>query len=126
MMKLVTVCLILVGFIHLLPLQGLLGAERIAALYGVTADDNNMAILLLHRAVLFGLLGCFFIFSAFKPGLQSAAIAVALISTLSFILIAQLLAPVNSAIAKVVFADWIAVVLLLVAAVALFKQQFGK
>ncbi|BDX07524.1 hypothetical protein [Planctobacterium marinum] len=125
-MKIVSVCLLLVGLIHLLPLQGLFGVERIAGLYGVAVNDNNMAILLLHRAVLFGILGGFFIFSAFKPGLQLLAIVVGLISTLSFILIAQLFAPVNSAINKVVIADWIAVVLLLIATTLVLKQRLIK
>ena len=54
---LVPAMLILVGLIHLLPLSGVLGSERLASLYGLSFSEPNLAILMRHRAVLFGLLG---------------------------------------------------------------------
>jgi hypothetical protein len=57
----VSLALLVVGVIHLLPLSGVAGSERLAALYGLSFDDPNLAILMRHRAVLFGLLGAFMV-----------------------------------------------------------------
>ena len=46
---------------------GVLGAERLNQLYGIDASEPNLAVLMRHRAVLFGLLGGFFVLAAFKP-----------------------------------------------------------
>ena len=71
MRYLVSGSLVLAGVIHLLPLSGLLGAERLAALYGLDFSEPNLSILMRHRAVLFGLLGAFLVFAAFRPSLQT-------------------------------------------------------
>lgn len=59
MRYLVSAMLVVVAVIHLLPLSGVLGSERLAALYGLSFNEPNLAILMRHRAVLFGLLGLF-------------------------------------------------------------------
>src|SRR5690606_4009073 len=78
MARAITALLILVGIIHLLPLSGILGAERLAALYGIAVHGPDLEILMRHRAVLFGLLGSLLVYAAFKPPLQALAIAAAL------------------------------------------------
>ena len=65
--------LIVVGVIHLLPLSGVLGGAQLFSLYGVPVDDPNLEILMRHRAVLFGLLGVFLVYAAFKPSLGRSA-----------------------------------------------------
>lgn len=67
MSYLISAMLVVVAIIHLLPLPGVLGSERLAALYGLSFDELNLAILMRHRAVLFGLLGVFFLVAAFRP-----------------------------------------------------------
>ncbi len=114
--KLVSAALILVGLIHLLPVSGVLGSARLSSLYGLTLDDPNLLILMQHRAVLFGLLGLFLLYAAFKPALQPLALAAGLLSVASFLLIAWLTGEYNPAIARVVIADWVALVALLAAA----------
>lgn len=59
MRHLVSTMLVVVAVIHLLPLSGWFGPERLTALYGLPFDEPNLAILMRHRAVLFGLLGVF-------------------------------------------------------------------
>ena len=59
MQKAISILLVIVGIIHLLPVSGVLGAERLSALYGLSFQEPNIAILMRHRAVLFGLLGVF-------------------------------------------------------------------
>jgi len=85
MRYLVSAMLVVVAVIHLLPLPGVLGSERLSALYGLSFDDPNLQILMRHRAVLFGLLGVFIMIAAFRPSWQPLAIAAGFVSVLSFL-----------------------------------------
>ena len=38
--------LILAGILHLLPLAGVLGPDRLATMYGITVDEPNVLILM--------------------------------------------------------------------------------
>lgn len=116
MQKTVTAMLLLASIIHLLPVSGVIGGERLAALYGVAITDPNIQILMRHRAVLFGLLGLFLAYAAFKPDLQPGAIVAGLVSVISFLLIAWSVGGYNEAIRKVVVADLVALVALGIAA----------
>lgn len=106
------VALFLAGLIHLLPVPGVLGAAALARLYGVTVADPNTAILLQHRALLFGLLGGLMWAAIAWPGLRVTVLVVALGSAASFIAVAVAVGGYNAAIARVVVADGVAVVLL--------------
>lgn len=113
--RVISALLIFVGIIHLLPLSGVLGAERLVTLYGVAIEDPSLEILMRHRAVLFGLLGSFIVYAAFKPPLQALAIAGGLASVVSFIAIAWAVGDYNDAAHKVVIADIIAAIALVIA-----------
>lgn len=115
MSKAVSVLLIFAGIIHLLPLSGVLGAERLAALYGMTVDDPNLLILMRSRAVLFGLLGALLLYAAFHQPLQPIALLGGLISVVSFLILARLSSGYNEALQRVVIADWAALACLLLA-----------
>ena len=67
MRYLVSASLVVAGIIHLLPLSGAMSAERLATLYGLDFSEPNLSILMRHRAVLFGMFGAFLVFAAFKP-----------------------------------------------------------
>lgn len=123
MPELISILLIIAGIIHLLPLSGVLGAERLAVLYGQSFDDPNLLIMMRHRAVLFGLLGTLLLAAAFITWLQPMALGAGLISVSSFILLAKLSPGYNDALRKVVIADWVALVGLLLALVLLLMQQ---
>ncbi|MBD2839480.1 phosphopantetheine adenylyltransferase [Pseudomonas sp. JM0905a] len=115
--KLISALLIVAGIIHLLPVSGLLGAERLATLYGLSFSEPNLLLLMRHRAVLFGLLGALLVWAAFRPALQSAAMLGGLVSVLSFLLLAWITPGYNAALRKVVFADWVALACLALAVV---------
>jgi hypothetical protein len=117
MEKIVAGLLVLVGIIHLLPVSGVLGAERLSALYGINLGDSNLVILMRHRAVLFGLLGLFMVYAAFKPSLQPLAFLAGFLSVVSFMAIAWSVGGYNEAIRKVVIADVVAVIALCIAGV---------
>ena len=116
MEKIVTGILILVGLINFYPIVGVVSNESVSNLYQITVANNDILVLLRHRAILFGLLGAFIIYSAFKPELQWWAIAVGLVSMVSFIVVALLVGDYGSGIRKVVIADIIALVGLVIAA----------
>jgi hypothetical protein len=107
--------LLVVAVIHLLPLVGVLGGPRLAALYGITLDDPNLMILMRHRAVLFGLLGGFLAVAAWRPRLQAMALAAGYISVFSFLGLAWLIGESNAQMERVVVADQVAAVCLLIA-----------
>lgn len=107
------VMLLIPGVIHLLPLPGVLGSEQLAGLYGLAFDDGNLAILMRHRAVLFGLLGGLLIAAAFKPCWQWPALIAGLVSAVSFVALAWSVGDYNAQIARVVIADVVASLCLL-------------
>jgi hypothetical protein len=115
--------LTVVGIIHLLPLTGVLGVPRLQALYGMTITDPNLEILMRHRAVLFGILGAFLIYAAFRPGLQLAALIAGAVSVVSFLVIAGMIGGYNTGITRVVTADIVAVVCLMIGAFAYWKDR---
>lgn len=118
MKHLVSAMLVVVGVIHLLPLAGVLGATRLTALYGVPFDEPNLAILMRHRAVLFGLLGAFFLVAAFRSAWQPAALVAGFASVASFLYLAWSVGGYNPQIGRVVTADVIALVCLVIGAAA--------
>lgn len=120
MRYLVSAMLVIVGVIHLLPLSGILGSERLSALYGVSLQDTNLVILMRHRAVLFGLLGAFIIFAAWQPAFQTIAFIAGFVSVVSFLLLAWLGGGYNAEVGRVVIADIVALVCLVVGVIARF------
>ena len=118
MRYLVSAMLVVVGIIHLLPLSGVLGAERLASLYGLPFAEPNLAILMRHRAVLFGLLGLFLILAAFRPLFQTVAFVAGFVSVVTFLWLARSVGGYNAQVARVFVADIVALVCLIVGAAA--------
>lgn len=108
--------LLIVGLINFLPVMGLFSPARMQAMYGVDLADPNLSILMRHRALMFGLLGGFIMVAAFNPLLQPAAFILGFVSMVGFMLIAWQAGPYSAGISKVVLADAIGTVLLIVAA----------
>ena len=118
--------LLVTAIIHLLPLAGVLGAERLRALYGIPVEGPDLEILLRHRAVLFGLLGGFLLLAAFRPALQGLGLLAGFASVLGFLALAWATPGYNPAIARVVAADWIALAALSIAALAWWVEQRAR
>jgi hypothetical protein len=113
MRHLASVTLVAVGVIHLLPLFGVLGTAQLESLYGLAFDDPNAAIFMRHRAVLFGLVGFFLVYAAFRPAFQPAAFAGGLVSVVSFLWLAGMTGEHNASIGRVIVVDWLALGLLI-------------
>lgn len=112
--------LLVVAFIHALPLIGLLSKVRVERLYDVTLSDPNVVVLLRHRAALFGVVAFTSTVGAFIPAATDMAIGIGTVSVVSFLVIARLEGPVNAALARVARVDLVALVALVVAGVARF------
>jgi hypothetical protein len=120
----VSASLIIVGLIHLLPLPGVLGADKLSTLYGIPLNEPNLAILMRHRAVLFGVLGVALIVAGFKPAWQPAALAAGWVSVMAFLALAWSTGSYNLQLGRVVMADVIALICLAVGtAASVFKQS---
>ncbi len=112
----VAAVLILTGAIHLAPVTGLFGADRLKGLYGVDVSGAaELELLLRHRAVLFGLLGACLVASAFRPELHGPALIVALVSVGSFLWLAAPVDALAPALRRVQLIDYGVLLALLVA-----------
>ncbi|AEG93057.1 hypothetical protein [Ramlibacter tataouinensis] len=124
--SLVVSCLLaVVGIIHLLPLPGVLGPERLRLLYGIPLDDPNLVLLMRHRAVLFGLLGALLLYAAWRPSLVPLALMAGWASVAAFLVLAALQPGLNAALARVVTADVLAAFCLAVATALWAWQRHG-
>ena len=81
-------------------------------MYGVDLGDPALEILLRHRAVLFGLVGGYMIYAAFKQALHLIAIIGGLVSMASFLALYYAAAAQPQALISIVYADIVGVVLL--------------
>ncbi|MEJ2516388.1 MAG: phosphopantetheine adenylyltransferase [Gammaproteobacteria bacterium] len=118
MKYLISATLIIVGVIHLLPMSGVLGSARLTSLYGLDFNEQDLEILMRHRAVLFGLLGAFMIVAAFKPAYQTIAFLGGFISVLSFLYLAWSVGGYNAQVGRVLLADVVALGCLIVGSAA--------
>lgn len=125
MKHIVTAAFLVVAVIHLLPLSGALGARRLEALYGTPIADRNLEILMRHRAVLFGLLGAFFVVAAFVVELQLVAFVFGFVSVVSFLWVAWMVGGYNDSVRRVLIADVVALIALLVGVGAWVAQRAG-
>jgi hypothetical protein len=117
MNKIYLLLLFLVGVINFLPIIGILSLEKINQAYGLSVTDNNLEVLLRHRALLFGLVGGFIIYSVFNPQYQTAAIVLAAISMFGYLYFSWSIGGVNHALVKIAQIDIIGIVLLITAVV---------
>ncbi len=123
--RIITGLMLVVAVIHLLPISGFFGVERLATLYEIEITDSNLEILMRHRAILFGILGGFLAYAAFTPALQPIAFLAAFISVASFFFLSFSVGEFNDAIRKVVIADIVASVSLLGAIVLYVVNRYG-
>ena len=112
---LISVFIGIAALIHLAPVVGLFSVSRMENLYSVSLSDPTMALLMRHRALLFGILGAIMGIAALYPPWQSMAIGIGLLSAVSFLLLARGIASQSPRMNKVCLMDWVAITCLLVA-----------
>ena len=102
-----SLCVTLVGLINIAPVLGMVSTRGMEKAYDVELPSPDLQILMRHRALLFGLVGGFVLYSVFVPIHQPAALALAGISMGGFIASARSVGGHNPALKKVVAADWV-------------------
>ena len=108
----ISMLLIIVGLINFLPVIGVFSAEKISVAYSINLTSNDLKILMRHRALLFGLVGGFILYSVFKPSYQAAAIVMSAISMLGFLYLVWAVGDYNTSIFKIAIIDWAGIVCL--------------
>lgn len=114
----IVVCLAGSALIHLLPLVGALGPTQVARMYDVKVEGPDLTVLLVHRAVLFGLVGAALIAAIFCEDARPYVIGGVLVSDVAFLAISGRNPGINASMKRVVRADVISIALLVVAGIA--------
>jgi hypothetical protein len=118
--QVVSVLLVLVGVTQFLPVLGVLGLEKINSAYGINAAGPDLAILLRHRAVLFGILGGFLFYAAFVPAVRQSVLVATYISIIAFVLIVYSTPDANQLLTRLAMIDLVALVLAIGANIFMF------
>ena len=121
--KTIIVLLLIVGLINFIPITGIFSAEQLGKLYGVNITDNNLLILLKHRALLFGLTGGFILYAAFVPSLHKYVFILGFISMLGFVIIAWNTGSYNELIKRIITIDLFALLCLTTALILKYIQN---
>ena len=123
MKKFVIGALLITGAINLYPVVGVVSVDQLEKLYGVSLNNGDLVILMRHRAILFGLLGTFLIYSAFRSSVQTLACIAGLVSMMSFIVLAYASDQFGEALNKAIVADAIGSFLLVAVLVVRRKND---
>lgn len=111
-----TLILLAVGAVNLIPGVVALLPDRTVALYGIGVDGASMSLLMRHRAVLLACVGLGLTVAAFVHTVRAPALAFAVMSKLSFLVLYLMTPGLTSELRRVATVDVVALVLLAVAA----------
>ena len=103
---------IIPGVINFAPIVGALSNERLSRLYLITDIPSDIALLLRHRAFLFGIVGAFIIYSAFQSNLRPYATLAGLVSMISYVVLVFTLKTSNPNLINVAWIDVVAIIVL--------------
>jgi ABC-type microcin C transport system permease subunit YejB len=110
------VALFLTGIVNILPTLGAFVPSKMKDAYGIDMPDANFELLLRHRAVLFGIVGGFMLYSAITKNHLALASIIGLMSMVSFLILYVVSAGhINEALTKVMKIDVMATAVLLIA-----------
>lgn len=119
--NIISALILIAGVINFVPVIGIASKSKLEKLYGITIADDNTEILMRHRAVMFGLLGGFMIYAALSQTLQVWAISGGLISMITFIIFSRAASGYTNHIRKIVKADILGIICLLIAGSLMLK-----
>ncbi len=105
MKKTVSILFVAIGLLNLYPVVGVISADQLASLYGLSINSADIETLMRHRAVMLGLIGSFLLLAAFRSSIQILAASIGLVSMSSFVILAYLAGDIGADINNVVVAD---------------------
>lgn len=111
--RFIQLSLLIAAIIHLLPVVGLAGSDSIQRLYGIAAPDPNTLLLLRHRALLFALVAVPLLVAILQPGWRLPAMTGALVSIVSFLVLATMVPTLTPALRRVALVDLLPLLMLL-------------
>lgn len=114
----------IVAIIHILPLFGAQGNNALNKMYGLVIEESNISILMRHRAILFGIVAMILIYAIFFPMYRPMAILIGFVSVISFLILAWSVGGINDPLKRVVIADLIALISLIIATSAYLMQIY--
>jgi len=123
MTKIIPVLLFIVGMINFMPVIGILSAAKLSQAYSIELISNDLIILMRHRALLFGLVGGFILYSVFAPSYRSAAMVMAAISMIGFLYFIWAVGDYNESLFKVAIIDIVGIVCLVLAAICRYFEN---
>jgi hypothetical protein len=112
------ILLVIAAVVQLLPAAAAFSPSLLNDLYGAVPADATGLLLLRHRAVLLGLVGLLLLAGAASEPLRIPAIALGLLSKVSFLVLFASAAASNPHTARVARADLVTASLLVVALIA--------
>lgn len=116
---LIDVLLGISALIHLAPVVGVLSTGHLEKLYGIPVGGPDLAVLLRHRAVLFGVLGGLLVWGIFEHGDRAVAVVAVLVSDVAYAVLCRVHRDHNAQLGRVYRADVVSIVALIAAGVAL-------
>ena len=109
--------------VHGVPALSAFAPDKMAKLYGISADDQVLMTLIQHRAVLFALVAAACIYAAHTPSARWPVLIGTVISMVSFMIIAVMRGEMGGSLSKVVYVDGFGILIAAVIAALLFRTQ---
>lgn len=109
------------AIINLLPVMGVMGVPQLERMYGVALEGPDIAVLMRHRAILFGIVGAL-LAAAFVPSFRWAAFFAGMLSMVSFLVFQALEGETNVELGRVALVDYVGIAALAIAGVAVWMQ----
>lgn len=122
MSKAITVLLVMIGLINFTPIMGVISTDILEAGYGIPMDGQELPILMRHRALLFGIIGGFTLYAAFKRVYHLPALIMSSVSMWGFSYLALTIGGYNDEVAKVLFFDLLGIPLSIATAVLMWLR----
>lgn len=120
-----SILLVTIGLLNLYPVIGVISAEQLNVLYGISIDSPDLEILMRHRAVMLGLIGAFLLFAAVRSSLQMIAALVGFVSMSSFVILGYLSDEIGAEVNRVIVADIVGSALAAVVLIIIVKARRG-
>lgn len=120
-----SILLVAIGLLNLYPVIGVISAEQLNVLYGISIDSPDLEILMRHRAVMLGLIGAFLLFAAVRSSLQMIAALVGFVSMSSFVILGYLSDEIGAEVNRVIVADIVGSALAAVVLIIIVKARRG-